>query len=244
MTSLYRRGWRQGSLLRAQLTCNILDAAGEMVPQAFEEWVLVTQECDLDWLDETALDPLVELRPVYENTGGYSVGVRSEVFVFDQSRLLHAQSPRLMVTPRALAALIREAFDLPPRRARLLKTWLGLRYDRPAVPDEFLTLSKAVAEAVKARRGDIADAVLDVLLRLESGEPPAAGLYAITENDVNHDRVEKWLQSVAQAIPPQTGYVKETVPATVHQVSLWMIQNTYSADLTQLSITRADKREI
>jgi hypothetical protein len=213
--------------------------------QTFAEWIVVTQECDLDGAEEGAAEPLIELRPVYENRGGSPVGVRSEAFVLDQKRLLHAQSPRLMVTPRCLVELSTdEPQRLPERRADLLKTWLGLRYDRPAVPDEFVALSKAVASAVKSKKGEVADAVLDVLMRLEPGAPPGVGLYAITENEADHDRVEKWLQEVAEVVPASIGIVKETLPATIKQVSLWMIQNTYSADVRQLSITAADKRDV
>ncbi len=245
MASFYRKGWRQGSLLSASLSCNVLDQSDALVEHSFNEWVVVTQECDLDGAEEDATEPLIELRPVYKNEGDVQVGIRSEVFVVDHERWLHAQSPRLMVTPRRLAELsTNEPPRISVRRSELLKTWLGLRYDRPAVPDAFVQLAKAVARAVKGKKGEVADQVLDVLMRFEAGDPPGVGLYAVTEDDTHRDSVEIWLQKVAEAVPQQVGVVRETRSATVHQISLWTIQNTYSADVSQLSITDADRREV
>ncbi len=245
MSSLYRSGWRQGSIFTANLVCLFIGEDHAPQIETFDEWLVVTQECDLDGADVAASEPLIELRPIYPNPGSYAVGIRSEVFVLDATRVVRAQSPRLMIAPSALSGLCDVPHErLSERRAQLLKLWLGLRYDRPAVPDEYVALARAVAAAVKRHKAEVAEFVLDILMRLDPGPPIGVGLYAVANDETRRDHVEDWLQEVAADIPAAVGVVRETQFATVHTVSLWTLQNTYSADVSQLSITKADKREI
>ena len=64
--------------------------------------------------------------------------------------VLRADSKRLTMTARALNAYKAVRDDrLPAERRNEIKTWLGLRYDRPATPERF--------EALAARLKALAD---------------------------------------------------------------------------------------
>jgi len=146
--TLYSQGWRQGRLARVPLPLAEVDVDAsntpELVQRTHDLWVVATQDCDLDLLHPDGNEATVELRPVYEHQGA-DWGVRSRWFRLAGLLCTHADRPRMHVSPRTLQRATQEPL---PDDVRLIafKKWLGLRYDRPAVPDEHLELMRAIVD--------------------------------------------------------------------------------------------------
>ncbi len=83
-----------------------------------------------------------ELRPVLERSDGDKLdGLRSRSVLVREGLVLRAESPKLTLTARALNTFKeRREDDLPAERRVEIKFWLGLRYDRPAIPERFVPL--------------------------------------------------------------------------------------------------------
>lgn len=183
MGSLYEAGWRQGGLLRHRLPVTWLEwSQGSGIVQRGTEhelWVVATQDCDLDALDE----------------------------------------------------------------AVKLKTWLGRRYDRPAVPPEVVDLRRAIAAAVKGHRvGDVAARVRDMLWQFEPGEPPLFSLYAVVEDEGIRDQARQWLTTVGLSVPRELGVPVVMEAATAERISLRLIETSYSADVSDLTWGRGEPK--
>jgi hypothetical protein len=106
---------------------------------------------------------------------------------------------------------------LPDARAVAFKTWLGLRYDRPAVPPELVDVAKKIAADVRRnKRRPMGDLVRDVLMQFnEASTPPR---FLALRNHRAH-------LGVAHIIEV----------ATADRVSLTLIETSYAADVTQLT---------
>jgi hypothetical protein len=117
-------------------------------------WVVASQDCTLDQsgIDET--EPIIELRPVLRENPPTDWGIRSGRFLLDQDHYVDDYRPRISIAPVVLyhvAQLGHGPTTLEPARALAFKTWLGLRYDRPAVPPDRLDLAQAIGEAVRRK---------------------------------------------------------------------------------------------
>ena len=206
------------------------------------EWMVASQECDLVAMSDTLEDPEVELRPVYRTEPPPDWGIRSARLLLsdEPSRYLIANSPRVHVAPLLLTTMLAKGAvrtDLDHDRRTAVKTWLGLRYDRPAVPDEFVDLAKRIAEEVarKPRRAT-GQKVRDVLMQFESGgETPRFSLFAVLEDDEDAELVREWLADIAQAVPTDMGLADELEVAPAARISLQLVETSYSADVTQLT---------
>jgi len=204
----------------------------------YGEWVLVTQDCDL-FSTPADSGEFIELRPVFNEPGYTRVGIRSAKFAITDEKALCSQSARTMVEARVLSALLESRQPLAEaKRRRWLKTWLGLRYDRPAVPQEFVPLARAVAEAVKrVKERDTDTLVRCVLMDLRDQDGPTVNLYAVIYDAANRDSVEQWLEKVAARV--KIGRVLNKQALTEGQISLQVLENTYAADLSQITIDGA-----
>lgn len=236
--TLYDAGWRQGSRIAANLPCDYIGLDGGNIVRIqleHDEWILVTQDCDLNSTSVNA-GSFVELRPIFSEPDYVRLGIRSSKFAVAEGKVLSAQSTRIMLEARALATLL-ESRQAPigAKRRRYLKTWLGLRYDRPAVPTEFAPLAKAVAEAVRRLRDrDIDRLVRCVLMDLRNQDGPIANLYAVIYDVANREIVEEWLERVAARV--NAGRVLDRQALTEGQISLQALENTYPADLSQITV--------
>jgi hypothetical protein len=126
---------------------------------------------------------------------------------------------------------------LANERGTALKKWLGLRYDRPAVPEALLPLANAIAAAVKSTRTpELADGTHDVLFQVEAGTPPRYRLLAVLRDEGMALDAEEWLAKAALEIDPDVGLMGE-VPyaATKDHVSVRAVENSYSADLSDIT---------
>ena len=150
--SLFDAGWRQGSLLEATLSLSAIVVSPEGVPETaswqHDFWVLVTQDCDLSGSSVASNEPSIELRPVYREDPPSDWRIRARRLLLTEGSFLLSESPRLTISPAALMHLragLQPSLD--DGRLKALKTWLGLRYDRPAVPSELVDLMTTIAKA-------------------------------------------------------------------------------------------------
>ena len=245
MASLYELGWRQGTIVEAQIPLGavILDPeSGE--PRHRESlhgvWVIATQDCDLNNSDADHGEPCIELRPVYTDEPPPNWGIRSAKLRLTERDYVVSASPRPVVSPAVLTALADGGAtrrEMEAGRRTAFTTWLGLRYDRPAVPNGLMPLARRIAEVVDARRRRaVGERARDVLMEFDdSTEPPRFSLIAVLDDPADEDAVRVWLADIAQAVPAQLGVADriEAAPATL--ISLHLIENSYAADVTQLT---------
>lgn len=243
MTDLHTLGWRQGSLLKVRLPVTRLvigeDSEPEERRQEFGEWVVCSQDCDLASASTDEYEALIELRPV--NLGEETKpnwGIRSQRFSLARAVTIDATSPRLMVAPRLLAGFaVEDVTALPDNRARAFKTWLGLRYDRPAVPDHLVGAAREVAKRFSSRSGrEMAESVHDVLMQFDdSMMPPHVEVYAVVSDDADREAVQRWLSETATRVRPDVCVVSVIDTASRGETSLELLESSYGADLSQLT---------
>jgi hypothetical protein len=243
MPTLYEDGWRQGTILAAHLPLDaVLLGGGQPVCDQREHrlWAVASQECDLDQTDHAAIEATIELRPVFTDDPPDDFGIRSSRFLLTEHEYVISISPRTVVSAAVLTELVRqraERRDPSMARRQAFKTWLGLRYDRPAVPLALLPLAQRISEEVRRRRRrEGGRRVRDVLMQFEEVmDPVRFSLYAVLENDEDTDRVREWLADISQAIPPELGLADEIEAATAAGISLHTVETSYAADVSQLT---------
>lgn len=247
MPSLYDDGWRQGVILRARLQTYGIVLAGRDQPQIdvrdHELWIVVSQDCDLDGMNVDLDVDSVELRPVFDEEPPPTLGIRSRklLLVRGQPYYLQADSRRAMISPASLLAIRRGEPDcrqewLDDARLTALKTWLGKRYDRPAVPPEFVPLARAIARAVNDNRQNIAvDDVREIFAQFGEGNPVTVSLFAMIEDNGDGHAVAAWLGDVARAIPADLGIVDAIEVGTAAEISFSVVENSFSVDASDVT---------
>lgn len=241
-TNLYVDGWRQGSIFRLDLSvqANLLgqDGAPKLRNTRGEMWVIASQDCDLAGAGHDDNDPLIEVRPVSDDDSG-DWGIRSRKLRLDETRCVLADGLPARVSPALLYKFARATREPPltSGRAAALKTWLGLRFDRPAVPDHLVPLAQDIAKRVRRPGGrGGSGTVHDVLMQFDdSVSPPSVALFAVVERDVDNSGVRNWLAAVAQAVPPSLGVVVAIDVGTKNETSLELIETSYAADASQIT---------
>jgi hypothetical protein len=146
-----------------------------------------------------------------------------------------------MISPASLEAIhhefpgCREEW-LNDVRLNALKTWLGKRYDRPAVPPELVPLARAIADAVHANRRNWAvDDVRDIFAQFEGTDPIRVSLFGMIEDDGDRAGVERLLADVAQAIPADLGIVDIIEVGTTTEISFGIVENSVVIDTSDLT---------
>jgi hypothetical protein len=242
MTSLYERGWRQGSAFTANLPLDavVCDSAVSASRDQKEHgrWVLATQDCDLNFTGDDDPEPTIELRPTFDRDPPTDWGIRSYRYRLNESEYVTSQSRRTMISAALLSTLrVPAEEDVSAARRRGLKTWLGLRYDRPAVPESLLDLAKSVvSEVSRAKNRPMGLRVRDVLMQFdESTEPPRFSLYAVLDNEEDRDAAREWLATIVMAVPRDLGVSDELDARAATGITLHLVETSYSADVTQLT---------
>lgn len=245
MASLYEESWRQGAIFDFELPLDavVLDDVTRQ-PQrrhgTHKRWVIANQDCDLDMTSVANPEPTIELRPVYTEDPPQDWGLRSARLRLTEGDYVKSESPRTHVSAEVLTSLrANESAIIFPsfQRRQAFTTWLGKRYDRPAVPPELLPLAGKIAEVVRARRNRPAGIrVRDVLMQFdESAIPMRYSLFAVIERDADRDEIRTWLAGISQDVPSELGIADEIEAATAGGISLELIEDSYSADITQLT---------
>lgn len=128
--------------------------------------------------------------------------------------------------------------------ARRLKTWLGLRYNRPAVPQEYVPLAEDIARRLRKKAHKQAEErVRDILATFETAKHGTVEftLTAVVPRErasADPDllpRTRDWLAAVALAVPSELGLNSDVVAVTDEEVSLAFLETSYSLDATTVS---------
>jgi hypothetical protein len=204
MPSLFEEGWRQGSLLKTSLTVRSYDLADDTLTQCDQEfglWAVVTQDCDLHSTQCTNQSRQIELRPVFPSAGIRVDGIRSRAACITPDFVLKADSQKLTMTARALNSLKKfRDNSVDDLRRREIKAWLGLRYDRPAVPEPFDRMASDILYPglYDAMPPALIGRVRDILVLYES--ETEVRLWAILRDADDRIRCLDWIDGVAQSL--------------------------------------------
>lgn len=209
-------------------------------------WLIANQDCDLAWRALTNQEPsmLVELRPVFTVDPPSDWGIRSQRFRIDAETLhLRADEPSVRVTPEVVAAAEHDGC-LDEDSQQRLKTWLGYRYDRPAVPQTFVDLARAVAEQLmkKSHRRSAAP-VRDVLAQFWEEDDGTTG-YQLTavlpggpyeDGDQIIATTRSWMARAVMEVDVELGSAKSIEVYGDEEVPLAFVEKSFSLDLSRLS---------
>jgi len=209
-----------------------------------DEWAIVAQDCDLAWNSVAGSDSLVELRPVYREDPPDSWGIRSGKFrLSDDGAYLVDHQATVKVEPDVVRNAEHACAD-EHEPARRLKTWLGLRYDRPAIPQEYVTLADDLAQRLKKKSHRQAeDKVRDILATFATAPDDAVEftLVAVVPHHRAHldptllDDTRTWLATIALSVPQRLGLATDVEARTDEQVSLGYVESSYSLDVSTVS---------
>lgn len=245
MASLYAHGWRQGSLVYAELPVGGLATGedGQLTPRvgSHPAWVLVTQDCDLAFWETTLTEPLVELRarhPVPDPSAEW--GIRSRILRLNETECVLGDEPPIHLPPAALVTLTDGMLQpgvLSSDRTFALKTWLGYRYDRPAVPVHLVDLARDIAKrAQRPSQRHLTAELHDVLMQFDDqSAPPQFVLFAVVRDGADKDGARRWLAEVGAAVPRHLGVLAGLDAGYRSETSLELLETSYAADLTRLS---------
>jgi len=242
VASLYAIGWRQGSFVETELPMAglVVDDHGQVraCSGTHRTWVVASQDCDLNDWETTRTEPLVELRArITAEDPDTEWGIRSRVVRLTETEGVHSDSAPLRISPAALVARGRPADVITPARGIAFKTWLGRRYDRPAVPEDQVALAKDIAARARrpSRRG-FAVQLHDVLIQFDDQTtPPTFLLFAVILDGTDKEVVRQWLTDVGMAVPDRLGVLGGVDAGYRSETSLELIESSYSADLSGLS---------
>jgi len=209
-----------------------------------DEWTIAQQDCDLAWRAVAGTDTLIELRPVLHDNPPSNWGIRDLRFRLDaDGAYLHADEPALRVTPDVV--INAEHASCPSSDlARRLKTWLGLRYDRPAIPQEFVDLAEDIAKRLrKPGNRPSEERVRDILASFHRSEDGVAEYrlvavvpYAEADADAALlNATREWLAAVVLTVPDRLGIPVDVEARTDEPVSLAFLERSFSLDVSQVS---------
>ena len=242
MVDLYSEGWRQGTIITADLWSSSyrVDGNGDLTQQMtnLKRWVVCSQDCDLSLAMTDSNLEEVELRAVFSSDPPPDWGVRSRRHLLTEEYYVKSDSPRLLISPAALKTVAAvPSGPLPEARLRAFKTWLGLRYDRPAVPPALVGIAKEISTRCGSRRGrDAGKRAHDVLMQFDTSHtPPHIALFAIVVDAADVPDSINWLTEAATRIDPSLGVVASIDAGTRAEISLELLETSYAADLTQLT---------
>jgi hypothetical protein len=246
--TLYDLGLRQGSMIDAPLPLAglVVDDQGAVVldSRIHDRWIVATQDCDLVRCDVTLHIDAVELRPILTESPPPTRGIRARKFLLPNSQYLESESRRMMISPAAVRSLIEGEDSIDNtvandiERRSEYKTWLGYRYDRPAVPDEYIPLARAIVDAIERHQGKrYTGHVRDIMVQFEPGDPPVFELFAVIMDEADAEDIENWLTGAAMGVSVTLGVPGPVRVETADNTPLSLIESSFAADVTQISWT-------
>jgi len=142
-----------------------------------------------------------------------------------------------MISARALNSFAAYRHTtLSSGRLKALKRWLGLRYDRPAVPQALEALAKSISEALKAGAEEMADRVHDVLIQFDTASvPPTYSLFAIVEATSDVEAIRRWLAGCVRNVPSILGGAIRLEAATKDRATIRLLEDSYSASVSDVT---------
>lgn len=189
-------------------------------------------------------DTLVELRAVLYDDPPTNWGIRDLRFRLDTNgAYLHTDEPAVRVTADVVIGAAHLSCP-DPDLARRLKTWLGWRYDRPAIPQEFVDLADDVAKRLrKPGNKPSEERVRDILATFRRGNDGVAeySLVAVvphaeaTADPALLDATRDWLSGVVLTVPARLGLPVDIEARTDEKISLAFVERSFSLDVSQVS---------
>lgn len=242
---LIAKGWRQGSRFECpgiELTINevVVNATDqnevEQVRRPLEEGetlVLVSHDCDIRADPEK--EPYVEAMICRCETdqGKINNADHNSVrkFLIDRATGLIVSARHKAQIPKSSLLLLKPSpWPSTPRRLRRFSAWLGRRYDRAALPDDFVEsfqqpAEKAINKLFKKNKdlhADFSRAVREICLPLLDSEHPPFRLDAVTylleESAASAEEVSA-IQAVHQVILDAADTSRVILPRTPDIVS-------------------------
>jgi hypothetical protein len=124
--------------------------------------------------------------------------------------------------------------------ARALKTWLGLRYDRPAIPQRFVGIYDELSRRVRKRNHDHRDSVRDILVSFAEADGTTFDLVAVLPADSplpleERAGLEDWLSMICLEIPAHLGVPTDIRVASTAEISMDFLENSYSLDVSYVT---------
>jgi hypothetical protein len=239
--SLHAEGWRQGSLIRETLSVHFIDLHdGAVVDRSeqFDLWLLATQDCDLDQTPCTNSTRQFELRPVLARTRDDKLdGLRSRTILVKGELVLRSDSKKLTLSARALNSFKgRREDDLDEERRVQIKTWLGLRYDRPAVPTPFVPLGFRLKTAfIDDLPERFIGVVRDVWVYFETAREVRIFVILVDVHENRADDIRDWVADVAATLSDESIIVREQHVEGPNRTPLSVLQTYYGLGLAELS---------
>jgi hypothetical protein len=246
MASLYGSGWRQGSIVEFDLPLDAAVVGTSGRPERLQGthglWAVATQDCDLDRADTGDPDPGIELRPLFTRDPPPDWGIRSARLRLTDHEYADANAPRLTVSPQVLTTILESDSarrDVELARRQAFTTWLGLRYDRPAVPDHLVPLARRIGTEVSRNKyRTITARVRDVLMQFDDdGDPVRYSLFAVLAHPDDEGDVRAWLARIAQ-VPTELGVADQIEAASAEGIAFSTIESSYSADVSPVTWRR------
>lgn len=185
---------------------------------------------------------VVELRPVYMEDPPADWGIRSSRFRLDSSGAhLHSAVPSIRASSEVVDSADHLTCSTPDHVLRL-KTWLGLRYNRPAIPEEYIKLAKKLADKIKAKRNtEHTSGIRDILARFNTA-PNGSVLYeliaVLPHQNADVQAVSKartWLSEIALSVSTDLGIAKHIQAYPDTAISIAYVEDSYSLDVAQVS---------
>lgn len=247
MASLYEEGWRQGSIVEYELPLDAVvvgtSGTAERLLGTHGRWAVATQDCDLDRADTGDPHPGIEMRPLFTLEPPPDWGIRSARLRLTDHEYADANAPRLTVAPQVLTTILEAGAtrrDVAAGRRQAFTTWLGLRYDRPAVPEHLVPLARSIsAEVARDTHRIITARVRDILMQFDDGDDTVRySLFGVLDNPADEDEVRVWLARIVQAVPTELGVADRIEAATADGIAFSTIETSYSADVSQVTWRR------
>jgi hypothetical protein len=122
-------------------------------------------------------------------------------------------------------------------RIRGFKTWLGLRYDRPAVPDDLVPLAQEISTvASRIRMPEVTDQIHDLLMQFDTSSAPYRyKLFAVVTPTADRERVKSWLGQIGTGVSTSSGVLADYEIGTKAETSVELLESSFSANLTSIT---------
>jgi hypothetical protein len=222
----------------------LIDGKTEAIDVAHGRWFLSEQDCDLSQTLEDDSEKLFELRAIRSHGGDVPSAITGAKARIDRTTCLVAMDLSTKVTARWLTVNVANRTVIPPERRAAIKTWLGFRYDRPAVPDEFTSAHRRLLALAKQERRDFNFTPLrDVFVGYErsatAGEA-VANIYAVLEDDSGVAAAQSWLARIRDTVSPTESFiVGEVVAAAIQDTPLNLPEIAFSLYADRHSLATA-----
>lgn len=239
--SLHAEGWQQGSLIRETMTVHSLDLQDGIIvdrSEQFDLWLLATQDCDLAQTPCTNTTRQFELRPVLERKPDDKLdGLRSRVILVKDQLVLRSDSKKLTLNACALNSLKdKREQNLDEERRVQIKTWLGLRYDRPAIPSRFVPLGERLKKAFIDEMPDkFAGVVRDVWVYFETDQEIRLFVILVDAQKSRADEVRDWVDEVIGNLSDEEIIVRRRSIEGPDRTPLSVLQSYYGLGIAELS---------